>query len=527
MNGPNAPVRLLIAALGGEGGGVLADWVSQAAQQAGLPAQATSVPGVAQRTGATSYYIEFLPLPPPEDSEPVFALTPVAGRVDAVISSELLETGRLLERGFVSPDRTLLISSSSRALTTAEKMQMGDGRFDSKRLHAAARELARTYISLDLEQLAQAHGTVISAPMFGALAGAGAFPWPRETCEQVIAAGGRGVSASLAGFAAAFDAVRQTPEARSQGAEPQDAETLTTGDAASARQDSSAGVDAIAPDGGFAGLSGETRALIAHGLARTRDFQDEAYGELYLERMRALSAAAASHVDDPRVDHALGEAARRLALWMAYEDIPRVADLKTRRDRFARIGREASVQTGQVLRVYEYLKPGLAEIADMMPGAVGRWMMRRAEAGKRLPFVGKGKTLATTTVSGFYTLRLLARLRRFRRRSLRYRREQDAIDQWLATMTTALARSPEFAGALAELPRVRKGYGETQARGLRNYDAIFATVVTPAIAAGAEAASASRLRKATGAALADPEGETLARTLSEAPNSQSTPPVVA
>ena len=51
--------RVLIAALGGEGGGVLADWLVQCAQHAGLVAQATSVPGVAQRTGSTSYYIEW------------------------------------------------------------------------------------------------------------------------------------------------------------------------------------------------------------------------------------------------------------------------------------------------------------------------------------------------------------------------------------------------------------------------------------------------------------------------------------
>jgi indolepyruvate ferredoxin oxidoreductase beta subunit len=47
------PVSILIAALGGQGGGVLTDWIVGAAEHAGLPAQATSIPGVAQRTGAT------------------------------------------------------------------------------------------------------------------------------------------------------------------------------------------------------------------------------------------------------------------------------------------------------------------------------------------------------------------------------------------------------------------------------------------------------------------------------------------
>ena len=58
MTGPDRPVTLLIAALGGEGGGVLTNWIIGAAESLGFPAQSTSIPGVAQRTGATTYYIE-------------------------------------------------------------------------------------------------------------------------------------------------------------------------------------------------------------------------------------------------------------------------------------------------------------------------------------------------------------------------------------------------------------------------------------------------------------------------------------
>jgi len=55
------PITILIAALGGEGGGVLAEWLVETALQAGYPAQSTSIPGVAQRTGATTYYVEIYP----------------------------------------------------------------------------------------------------------------------------------------------------------------------------------------------------------------------------------------------------------------------------------------------------------------------------------------------------------------------------------------------------------------------------------------------------------------------------------
>jgi len=55
------PLKLTIAALGGQGGGVLADWLIEIAESEGYIAQSTSVPGVAQRTGATIYYLEFFP----------------------------------------------------------------------------------------------------------------------------------------------------------------------------------------------------------------------------------------------------------------------------------------------------------------------------------------------------------------------------------------------------------------------------------------------------------------------------------
>ena len=106
------PVTLLIAALGGEGGGVLTDWIVSAAEHRGLPVQSTSIPGVAQRTGATTYYIEIFPVPHSElgGRRPVLALAPGVGDVDMVVASELLEAGRAISTGFVTTDRTLLIA---------------------------------------------------------------------------------------------------------------------------------------------------------------------------------------------------------------------------------------------------------------------------------------------------------------------------------------------------------------------------------------------------------------------------------
>jgi indolepyruvate ferredoxin oxidoreductase, beta subunit len=126
------PISVLVCALGGEGGGVLSEWLMDTARRAGYPAQSTSIPGVAQRTGATTYYIEVLPTPLTElnGKQPVFSLNPVPGALDALVSTELLETARQISLGMVSADRTRVFSSTSRSLTTLERMPMGDGRLD-------------------------------------------------------------------------------------------------------------------------------------------------------------------------------------------------------------------------------------------------------------------------------------------------------------------------------------------------------------------------------------------------------------
>ena len=117
------PTTILIGALGGEGGGLLTNWLVAAAKAGDLPVQSTSIPGVAQRTGATTYYLEVFPTPAAElnGQSPVLSLYPGPGNMDIVVASELLEAGRAIENGFVSPDRTTLIASTHRIFAIAEK----------------------------------------------------------------------------------------------------------------------------------------------------------------------------------------------------------------------------------------------------------------------------------------------------------------------------------------------------------------------------------------------------------------------
>jgi indolepyruvate ferredoxin oxidoreductase, beta subunit len=471
-----APFTILIAALGGEGGSVLMNWIVAAAREAGFAVQATSVPGVAQRTGSTSYYIELLPGPPPGAPEPVFALVPMPGRVDVVLASELVEAGRMMERGFVAPKRTTLITSTNRVITTAEKVHGGDGRHDPAGVEAAAKTMAKRLVALDLDALARKQGTLVSATLYGALASTGVLPWDTAQCAKVI-----GDAKSRAGFDAALKAAQAA-------AEP----ALPTKTAAKP-------TPANDPLGD----------LLSAGRARLIDYQDAAYADLFAQRVARLRAA--TDTADPVAMHALVEAARRLALWMAYEDVPRVADLKTRPERFERIRRESEAKPGQLITVVDYLKPGADEIAAMLPKRLGERLMRRLARGKSLPFVGRGIHLKATSIIGYTALRALAAFKRGRPGSLRYSEEQTAIEAWLGAMEQALRRSAPFASAVAELPRLLKGYADTHTRGRANYKTLFDGLVTPALAEGAEAATAQPLRKAIATALADPEAAATAR----------------
>src|ERR1700724_834899 len=202
------PIKLTIAALGGQGGGVLADWLIEIAEAEGYIAQSTSVPGVAQRTGATIYYLEFFPrIDAPDGREPVMALMPNPGDVDIVVASEWMEAGRAINRGLVTKDRTTLIASTHRDYTIGEKIALGDGRANARELFEIAAATTAKLIGFDMAQVADAAGGRISAVIFGSIAGAGVLPWAIEDYHHAIKESGVGVEASLAAFEAGRQAV--------------------------------------------------------------------------------------------------------------------------------------------------------------------------------------------------------------------------------------------------------------------------------------------------------------------------------
>ena len=128
--------------MGGEGGGVLADWIVDLAEHNGYIAQTH----LGARRRAAHRRDDLLPRALSARAadrraahEPVLALMPVPGDVDIVIASELMEAGRAIQRGLVTPDRTTLIASTHRVFSMTEKIAMADGRVDAAKLLEACR----------------------------------------------------------------------------------------------------------------------------------------------------------------------------------------------------------------------------------------------------------------------------------------------------------------------------------------------------------------------------------------------------
>jgi indolepyruvate ferredoxin oxidoreductase beta subunit len=484
---PSKTKSILIAALGGEGGGVLSDWTLATIRAAGYLAQGTSIPGVAQRTGATTYYIEYSSIPLAElgERKPVFALTPVPGQVDAMIASELIEAARAAQIGYVSPNRTTLIASAHRVFATSEKIAMSDGRFDSEAALRAVHALAQRAIIFDMEKAAELAGTVINAVLFGALAGSRVLGIDRQYFENAIKSSGKSVDASMRGFELGFSAAcGDVPEVSTQAKEPTQNTQLL-----------------------FPEFPVETQFIIENGFRRCLDYQNRAYADDYLAKIRDLTA----------LDRSLGgasngwkltiEGARFLALRMTYEDVIRVADLKTRRDRFATVRNETKAKSGEPIRITEFLKPGPEEVCALLSPRLGDLFLNFLKKRNLEHRFNIGLYIKSHTITGFLIMRALANMRFLRLKSWRYAEELKLTSRWWEAVKSAASIDYRFGVETAECADLVKGYSGTYRRGIRNFNIIFDRVVEPAIAQFKGAADL--VRGARLAALSDPEGSAL------------------
>lgn len=491
------PIAIAILAMGGQGGGVLADWIVSMAEAEGWAAQSTSVPGVAQRTGATIYYVELL-RPSAEGKMPVLSLMPTQGDVDIVLAAEFMEAGRSMMRGLVTPEKTTLIASTHRSYAVGEKEVPGDGTGDPQKVAEASGIAARKSIVFDMQTLAEKNGSVISSAMFGALAGAGVLPFSRTAFENAVRAGGKGVEASLRAFAAAFD------RAEGGATDPVSRKPAVT----AAVLPASAGhpkLDALL-NRLRSRLPDSAQAIAFAGLKKVVDWQDPRYGDEYLDRLIALHDLDIKAGGAAR-DFAFTQAAAKyLANAMAYDDVVRVADLKTRATRFERVRKEIGAKAEQVVYTTEYMHPRMEEVAGALPAGIGRWLTGNKGLYEGLDrFVSKGRHVKTGTLFWFAGLYFVSALKPMRRGMMRHDMEMAHIARWLEVANGVLPTNYDLATAALGARRLIKGYSDTHARGQTKFDKVMSAV--PLLADRAD--GGVWLGRLVEAALADEAGKTL------------------
>jgi indolepyruvate ferredoxin oxidoreductase beta subunit len=412
------------------------------AEAQGWHAQSTSVPGVAQRTGATLYYVEMMPKE--AGREPVLSLMPATGGVDIVIAAEWMEAGRAMLRGLLSPERTTLIASTHRALAVAEKEPPAASIGRSAAVTDAARLAAKRSIAFNMAELAAHHGSPISAALFGALAGSGLLPFPLKAFEDTIAL--RHVASLAAFHAARNEATRTHPAEAVAPSQP----TPTIPEPFLEH---------------IASFPEEARPVLAAGVARLIAFQDEAYASDYLSHVAAFDMPATI------------AAARSIALAMAYDDVISVAAKKVSPERFERIAREMGADDTRIVTVTEYVQPGAAEIVGLLPARLGS----KIEASPTLMRIigrlaGGPKRVRTDHIFPFLTLKTIAGLKRFRRGNLRHQREMTSMYIWLDAAKNAAQTSPRLAVSILSARKLQRGYSGTYRRGVSAFERIMASL---------------------------------------------------
>jgi indolepyruvate ferredoxin oxidoreductase beta subunit len=205
------------------------------------------------------------------------------------------------------------------------------------------------------------------------------------------------------------------------------------------------------------------------GLRKVVDFQDVAYGRCYLDLLDEFVS-----MDQVERDYALSiAAAKYIANAMAYDDVFRVADLKTLASRISRIETEMAAQD-KTLQLTEFLHPRAEEIVGMLPAKMGarieaneRWMSRLDR------WFSRGRRIRSLRIGGFLSLYLLGGLRFYRLRTLRHKYERDHLNHWLETCRNAVVSDYDYACELLRCRRLIKGYSDTHQRGQSKFDKVM------------------------------------------------------
>ncbi|MHB8617954.1 MAG: indolepyruvate oxidoreductase subunit beta family protein [Chloroflexota bacterium] len=457
-------MSVLLGAVGGQGANVLADWIVTAATLAGYPTQSVAMPGLAQRGGQTSLYIEIGTGGP---GRYVFSQYPFPGQVDVIIGQEFLEAGRLVQAGYGS-SRAKIIASTHRLFTITEKVPMWDGQTEYDKLDALARQFSSQFIGFDALALAKRNGlddVAVNAILLGALAGSRALPIEPALYERAISEIGVAADLNLKAFHIGLQQPGAASGAPTAPARPRlDAEGRL-GELQPALADRVHSFDPV------------LWPTLVEAVAQLADYQDVAHANLFLDWLVDIARL------DTREDRELTrQVARHLAPLMTYEDVIRVAEFKTRATRYARIRAEQNVGPGDVYQVYDYFDPDYEEMYGLLPAPLvmlfhGRPRYKdgdRGQARKSVPFKAN-----TTSLAGAFPLWCLTRFRSWRPRSYRFAKERNLWLEYLRYVHEFVAVDYRLGVLVATTGQMMRGYGRVRRRSISDTRRFIRNVVAP------------------------------------------------
>ncbi|MFA0759589.1 MAG: hypothetical protein NOOUEUKL_002269 [Candidatus Fervidibacter sp.] len=471
-----APITVLIAAVGGQGGQLFAQWLFDAAKIAGFAPVGVGLPGLSQREGATVYYLEFFARP---EETVLFSPFPEKGRVQVLIGLELLELLRVLREGYLADDGAV-VGSTHRVLTADEKLPLKGGFVTAEQAMPLLRRGAKHCVVFDAVQAAGLAGLserAANAILFGALAVSGILPFPPDAFRHAIEHYGVAVAFNLRAFE--FGMRFQEWQAQLRESDDAAADEWASLPEPKLPTDIQRRMETLSVDDELAMTLRYAARWLCH-------YQDAHYFARYLDCVQDIyERDAGRETRDERQENFLvtKEVARILALRMAYEDAVRVAQLKTQRQRFERLRKEHRISEDTVYRVVDFFSPDWDELTGLLPFGTGGRGTREAADNELPELPTQAEELRrpslqlrveTSSLTGFFLLKLLQWLKPWRPYSQRFKREWAAITEWLDAVKQALDKDYDLAFLIARSGEMVRGYGRTRRKTLSAWRAFVA-----------------------------------------------------
>lgn len=482
MNKKSDLIRILIPAVGGQGGGVLTEWVVQAFFLEDFDAQGISLPGLSQRGGSTVYYLEAHPKPESEDKSIIFAQFPVPGEVDIILAQEFLELGRALELGYGS-GKTTIVTSSHRIYSTLEKMPIGSGIYSDENLRKLAGGFSSRFIELNALELSKKNGMdelAVNAILLGALSASGAVPLDKQSFIRSIKMVGVAVNASLKAFEVGWEYAHSGNESNA------DLSAEWAG-FIKEREDKLEGKEKDEYLSRISNIESEysanLREILAESIYRLIDYQDLSYADKYLNEVNTVKTIDSN---TKGTTFKLTELfAKNLALLMSYEDGIRVAELKIKSDRFKRIREEMRVRDDQVFHVVDYLKPDAEEIYGLLPNVLVAPVLSFTQTRlfkkiwhRKKPLT-MGQTPVTNSFGGYLRLWTLTKIKFLRPYSFRYKKEYKLIKAYRDAINKYASYDYKLACLVAKSAQMVKGYGKVRRRTMDSFYRFLDNIISP------------------------------------------------